>query len=99
MRLPAVHVGHPEVEVVQTTWHALLRFRQRHFREEPGTEAAIAALVACLERAEITTRPPGGVGRGGAGDWELWAVCDRLAFPLSRAPGGGWVATTCLPAR
>jgi hypothetical protein len=95
MRLSRVHVGHPEVEAIQPTWHCLLRFRQR-VSLPAGTDAAIAALDAALAEAEITTRPPRGIaGRGEPA--ALWAVSGRHAFPLQRtAEPGVWLAPTCL---
>jgi len=95
MLLSRVHLGHPEVEEIQPTWHCLLRFRQR-VTLPSGTDAAIAALEAALAEAEITTRPPRGIaGRGDPS--ALWAVSGRHAFPLQpTGEPGVWVAPTCL---
>ena len=93
MHLHPVHIDHPEVHAIQPTWHCLQRFRERH-RFAPGVDAAVAALAAALQEAEITTRPPRGVRA--RGDWTLWAVAGELAFPLTRGPGGTYVAPTCL---
>ena len=95
MQIAPVQVGHPEVAVVQPTWHCLKRFRERH-ESPPGTDEALAGLGAALQEAEITTRPPTGV-RGRA-DWSLWAVWGALAFPLVDQGGGTWLAPTCLAA-
>ena len=93
MHIPAVQIGHPEVAVVQPTWHCLQRFRERH-DSPPGTEEALSGLGTALQEAEITTRPPSGVRT--QGDWSLWAVWGALAFPLVDQGGGTWVAPTCL---
>ena len=95
VQLAPVPVGHPEVAVIQPTWHCLKRFRERH-RSAPGVDTAVAGLEAALRDAEITTRPPHGVGR--RGDWSLWAVAGALAFPLVDQGGGRFVAPTCLAA-
>lgn len=95
MRIAAVLVDHPEVRAIQPTFHCLKRFRERH-PSEPGAQAALDALAAVLREAEITTRPPRGVRP--AGDWSLYAVRDRLAFPLVSDGDGRFVAPTCLAA-
>jgi hypothetical protein len=95
MHIHPVHIDHPEVAVVQPTWHCLQRFRERH-ELPPGTDAALSGLSAALQAAEITTRPPSGVRP--QGDWSLWAVWGALAFPLVDQGGGTWLAPTCLAA-
>jgi hypothetical protein len=95
VHLSPIHLGHPDVEVIQPTWHCLLRFRQRSSLPA-GTDAAIAALEATLAAATITTRPPRGItGRGEPA--ALYAVSGRHAFPLQPAGERGvWLAPTCL---
>lgn len=93
MRIDPVPVAHPEVAAIQPTWHCLLRYRQRA-RPPAGAEAAVAALRAALERADIARVPPGWLA-GREREAEMWAVDGRIAFPLARA-GGVWTATTCL---
>lgn len=93
MHLDAVHVQHAEVRSIQPTWHCLLRFRQRA-KPPAGTEAALTALRAALERADIARVPPSWLA-GREREAEMWAVDGRVAFPLSRE-GGAWTATTCL---
>ena len=95
MRIAAVPIDHPEVHSIQPTWHCLKRFRERH-TIEPGTHAALDGLGEILRDADITTRPPRGVRN--PGDWTLWAVRDRLAFPLVGEGQGRYVAPTCLAA-
>jgi hypothetical protein len=92
--LSAVAKHHDEVHSVTPTWHCLLRFRQR-VKVAPGTDAAVRALHDSLERADLTRMAPAwvvGSDQGAA----FWAIDGDLAYPLSRAPGGGWVATTVL---
>ena len=94
MQLDPVPVEHADVAFIQPTWHCLLRYRQRA-RPPAGTDAAVAALRASLERADIARVPPGWLaGRGR--EAELWAVDGNVAFPLGRGPGGAWTAATCL---
>lgn len=93
MHIDPVHVQHPDVSAIQPTWHCLLRYRQRA-KPPSGTDAAVAALRASLERADIARVPPGWLAGRDRGA-ELWAVDGTVAFPLSRA-GGVWTATTCL---
>ena len=76
------------------TWHCLLRFRQR-VRVDPGTDAAVRELHDSLERADLTRMPPGWVAGREQGA-RFWAVDGELAYPLTRGPGGDWVATTVL---
>jgi hypothetical protein len=95
VHLAPVPVDHPEVHVIQPTWHCLKRFRERH-RFAVGTDAALAGLDRALREAEITTRPPRGVRV--RGDWSLWAVYGPLAFPLVSEGGGRFTAPTCLSA-
>lgn len=94
IHLDAVSTGHPEVALIQPTWHCLLRFRQRA-KPPPGTEAAVAALRESLGRADIARVPPSWLS-GRSGDAGMWAVDGETAFPLSRGPGATWTATTCL---
>jgi hypothetical protein len=91
--LSSVAKHHDEVHSITPTWHVLLRFRQR-VKVPTGTDAAVMALHDSLERADLTRMPPGWVG--GQQDALFWAIDGDLAYPLSRGPGGGWVATTVL---
>lgn len=92
MRLPRVHTDHPEVEWVQLTHHAVVRFRARR-RVPRGTDAAEAAAAA-LADASIDRVPPSWA----AGQEAVWfAVAGDTCFPLVRAPEAGvWLTTTCL---
>jgi hypothetical protein len=92
--LSAVAKHHDEVHAITPTWHCLLRFRQR-VKVDPGTDAAVRALHDSLERADLTRMPPGWVAGREQGA-AFWAIDDDLAYPLSRGPGGAWVATTVL---
>ena len=92
MRVPPVHVEHPDVHVIQPTWHCVLRFRQRG-RHPPGTDAALDALRAVLLDAVIDRWPPPWAAGQEA---ERWAVSGPWAFPLTRSGGGTWSALTCL---
>ena len=92
--LDPVFKHHDEVAAIQPTWHCLLRFRQR-VRLDPGTDAAVAALRASLERADLTRMPPGWVAGRDQGA-EFWALDGELAYPLTRGTGGEWIATTVL---
>jgi hypothetical protein len=93
--LAAVRIEHPEVQLIQPTWHCLLRYRQR-VKPAIGTDAAVAALTATLEDAVIDVwPPPWAAGQEAA----RWAVSGRFAFPLARAGDHGrWSAVTCLVA-
>jgi hypothetical protein len=91
--LSSVAKHHDEVPTITPTWHCLLRFRQR-VKVDPGTDAAVRELHDSLERADLSRMAPGWVaGEQGA---QFWAIDDDLAYPLSRGPGGEWVATTVL---
>jgi hypothetical protein len=92
--LSAVAKHHDEVHSVTPTWHCLLRFRQR-VKVAPGTDTAVRALHDSLDRADLTRMAPGWVAGGDQGA-AFWAIDGDLAYPLSRGPGGGWVATTVL---
>ena len=92
MHVPPVHVDHPEVRVIQPTWHCLLRFRQRTDLP-PGGDAALDGLRDALAAATIDrVPPPWAAGRQA----ELWAVADPFAFPLTRDGATTWSALTCL---
>jgi hypothetical protein len=93
MRVPPVHTDHPEVRVIQPTWHCLLRFRQRG-RHPIGADEAIEGLVASLRDAAIDPWPPPWAAGQEA---ERWAVAGAFAFPLTRTSAPGvWTALTCL---
>ena len=92
--LSAVAKHHDEVHAITPTWHCLLRFRQRT-KLDPGTDVAVRALHDSLERADLTRMAPGWVAGRDQGA-AFWALDGDLAYPLSRGPGGGWVATTVL---
>jgi hypothetical protein len=92
--LDSVTKDHDEVKVVQPTWHCLLRFRQR-VKVDRGTDAAVVALRASLERADLTRMAPGWIAGGERGA-EMWAIDDDLAYPLSPGPNGTWTAATVL---
>lgn len=92
MRLPRVHTGHSEVEWVQLTHHAVVRFRARRrvARGSDATEAAAAALAD----AHVDRVPPSWAA-GQEAEW--FAVSGETCFPLVRAPEAGvWLTTTCL---
>jgi hypothetical protein len=93
VRVSPVHTDHPEVRVIQPTWHCLLRFRQRG-RHPAGTDAAVAALRAALAEASIDTwPPPWAAGQ----DAPRWATFGPYAFPLTPSGlPGAWSALTCL---
>lgn len=93
--IPAVFVDHPEVRIIQPTWHCLKRFRERH-RSPLGTQAALDGLAEALREADVTTRPPRGIAPGA--NWSLYAVHGALAFPLIDEGGGRFLAPTCLTA-
>ena len=92
--LSAVAKHHDEVHAITPTWHCLLRFRQR-VKVDPGTDAAVHALHDSLERADLSRMPPGWVA-GREQSAQFWAIDEDLAYPLTRGPGGAWVATTVL---
>jgi hypothetical protein len=92
--LDRVAKHHDEVRAIQPTWHCLLRFRQR-VKLEPGTDAAVEALRASLERADLTRMAPSWVA-GRERDTPMWAIDGDLAYPLSPGPGGEWTAATVL---
>jgi hypothetical protein len=92
--LSAVAKHHDEVHAITPTWHCLLRFRQR-VKVDPGTDAAVRALHDSLDRADLTRMPPGWIAGREQGA-SFWALDGDLAYPLSRGPGGDWVATTVL---
>lgn len=96
MHIPRVHIDHPEVAVIQPTWHCLKRFRERA-GAEPGVDAAITALTEALLLAEITTQIPKGI-HSNRQPFALWAVHGALAFPLVEDTALVWVAPTCLTA-
>ncbi|MEX2195690.1 MAG: hypothetical protein WD844_10435 [Thermoleophilaceae bacterium] len=92
MRLPRVHTGHPEVEWVQLTHHAVVRFRARR-RVPRGMDAADMAAGA-LAGATVDRVPPSWAA-GQEAEW--FAVTGDTCFPLVRAPDAGvWITTTCL---
>src|SRR3954462_14042500 len=92
--LSSVPKQHDEIHAITPTWHCMLRFRQR-VRVGPGTDAVVHALHDSLERADLTRMPPSWVASGEEGA-QFWAVDDDLAYPLTRGPGGEWLATTVL---
>jgi hypothetical protein len=94
--LDPVPVDHDEVRFIRPTWHCLLRFRQRG-EADLGTDAAVEALRASLERTHLTRMPPGWV-KGGDRIGELWAVDEELelAYPLAKGSFGEWTAPTVL---
>lgn len=80
--------------MIQPTWHCLLRFRQR-VKVERGTDAAIEALRASLDRADLTRMPPAWIAGRERGA-QMWAIDDDLAYPLSPGPDRAWTAATVL---
>ena len=94
MRVPPVHVEHPEARVIQPTWHCVLRFRQRG-RHPPGTDEALDALRRVLEDAVVDVWPPPWAAGQQA---DRWAVSGAWAFPLAPVAGGTWSPLTCLHA-
>ena len=94
--LDAIPIDHDEVRFVQPTWHCLLRFRQRG-QADLGTDAAVEALRASLQRAHLTRMPPGWVSPSDRGA-DLWAIDEELglAYPLSEGKFGEWTAPTVL---
>jgi hypothetical protein len=92
--LDPIHKHHDEVRLIQPTWHCLLRFRQR-VKLEPGTDAAVSALRASLEHADLTRMPPGWVAGRESGA-EMWAIDGDLAYPLNPGARGEWTAATVL---
>jgi hypothetical protein len=93
MQVSPVYTDHPEVRVIQPTWHCVLRFRQRG-RSAIGTDEALEALRTVLHDASIDPWPPPWAAGQEA---ERWAVSGVYAFPLrpSGTPGT-WTALTCL---
>lgn len=92
MRLPRVHAGHREVEWVQLTHHAVVRYRTRR-RLPRGADAAGAAATT-LSEATVERIPPAWAA-GQEAEW--FAVNGETCFPLVRAPEPGvWITTTCL---
>ena len=92
MRLPRVHTGHPDVEWVQLTHHAVVRFRARR-RLARGSDAAEAAAAARADAHVDRVPPPWAAGQ----EAEWFAVAGETCFPLVRAPEAGvWLTTTCL---
>ena len=92
--LDYVTKDHDEVRAIQPTWHCLLRFRQRVDLPK-GTDEAVAALRASLERTDLTRMTPGWiVGRERGA--QMWALDGDLAYPLSPGASGVWTAPTCL---
>jgi hypothetical protein len=88
-------IDHPEVREIVPSHHCVLRFRQRRPVRERGSEAVAEALIAVLERSDVSRWPPAWAVSDRRTD--LWAVSGALAFPLERsAEHGRWVATTCL---
>src|SRR4051794_20799017 len=92
--LGAVPKHHHQGRAVQPTWHCLLRFRQR-VELDPGTDVAIAALRASLERADLTRMAPGWLAGRDRGA-RIWALDGDLAYPLTPGVRGTWTAATCL---
>jgi len=92
--LSSVAKHHDEIHSITPTWHCLLRFRQR-VKVAPGTDAAVRALHDSLDRADLSRMPPGWIAGREEGA-QFWALDRDLAYPLSRGPGGDWVATTVL---
>jgi hypothetical protein len=92
--LDPVPKHHDEVRSIQPTWHCLLRFRQR-VKVDPGTDAAVQALRASLERADLTRMAPGWVAGRERGA-QMWALDGDLAYPLSPGARGEWIAPTVL---
>jgi hypothetical protein len=93
LHVPEIHTDHPEVRVIQPTWHCLLRFRQRG-RHPIGADEAVDGLRDVLQHAAIDAWPPPWAAGQEA---ERWAVADPFAFPLTRtATPGVWAALTCL---
>jgi hypothetical protein len=92
VHVPPVHVDRAEVQVIQPTWHCLLRFRQRA-KLPAGTDAALDGLRDLLEEATIDRIAPSWAAGQEA---PLWAVSDPFAFPLTPAGPGTWSALTCL---
>jgi hypothetical protein len=87
--------GHPEVEEIVPTAHAIKRFRERYPVRTAGVDAVAAALIEALEQADVSAWPPAWAVSDRPA--ELWAVTPDLAFPLARSPRRGrWTAITCL---
>src|SRR4051794_29280626 len=92
--LDPVSKHHDEVRLIQPTWHCLLRFRQR-VKIAPGTDVAVDALRASLDRADLTRMAPGWIASRETGA-DMWALDGDLAYPLSRSGAGEWTAATVL---
>lgn len=92
--LDPVAKHHDEVRQIQPTWHCLLRFRQR-VTLPSGTDAAVGALRASLERADLTRMAPGWVSGRERGA-QMWALDGDLAYPLAPGRGGEWIVATVL---
>lgn len=87
-----MHIGHPDVEWVQLTHHAVVRFRSR--RRLPRGADAVEAAAAALAEASVDRIPPGWAA---GQDAEWFAVAGEACFPLVRGPEAGvWLTTTCL---
>jgi hypothetical protein len=94
VRLDPVSKHHSAVVRIQPTWHCLLRFRQR-VELPPGTDVALSGLAESLDRADLTAMAPAWLA-GREQDARMWALDADLAFPLTPAGDGTWMATTCL---
>jgi hypothetical protein len=92
--LDSVPKHHDDVRAIQPTWHCLLRFRQR-VKGPAGTDAAVAALRASLDRADLTRMTPAWV-EGRERHAQMWALDGDLAYPLAPGARGEWIAPTCL---
>lgn len=87
--------GSPDAPEIVPSAHCVQRFRERLPLPLPGVDAALGALLAALEDADVMRWPPAWAVSDSPA--ELWAIADDLAFPLARGDGPGrWVAVTCL---
>lgn len=87
--------GHPDVEEIVPSAHAVKRYRERYPIREAGVDAVAGALIVALEEADISGWPPAWALSDRPA--ELWAVAGDVAFPLARSDRRGrWVAVTCL---
>lgn len=92
MRLPRAYAGHPEVQWIQLTHHAVVRYRSRR-RVPRGADAAEAAAAA-LADAHVDRLPPPWAAFQEA---RWFAVTGDTCFPLvPTADEGVWLTTTCL---